>query len=211
MTVLEQYISEVMSQIPVGAHRDQIAMDLRAHLAERLENSPSVEDAIRQFGDPETLAESYLSSFALTSASFMSRAAAKLVDIPGIVIAGCVVVFAAWKLFGPADTPLFEAIAQGREVLIWICMATLIFIIPGYFILAEYLTGQTLGKRLLGLHVVRESGTRISLGQSIVRQIPLIGEFFVIDVLFAPFTEKKQRAFELISKTRVVRVDGQAA
>ena len=54
------------------------------------------------------------------------------------------------------------------------------------------------------LRVVRESGTRISLGQSIVRQLPMFLQIYMIDVLFALFTDRKQRAFELLSKTRVV-------
>ena len=67
--------------------------------------------------------------------------------------------------------------------------------------------GQTLGKYLLGLRVVRESGARISIGQAVVRQLPLFFEIFWVDALFALFTDKSQRAFELLSKTRVVRVE----
>jgi uncharacterized RDD family membrane protein YckC len=78
-------------------------------------------------------------------------------------------------------------------------------LIPGYFVAAEYLTGRTLGKWQFGLSVVRESGARISLGQSFIRQLALIGQVFWIDALFALFSEKHQRAFEIISKTRVVR------
>jgi len=75
-----------------------------------------------------------------------------------------------------------------------------------YPLLAEYRYGKTLGKHWLGLRVVRESGARISFGQSVVRQLPLALEVFWIDVLFALFTEKHQRAFEILSKTRVVVV-----
>ena len=77
----------------------------------------------------------------------------------------------------------------------------------GYTIAAEHYAGQTVGKRLMGIHVVRESGARISLGQSAIRQLPLLGQIFFIDVLFALFTEKHQRAFELLSKTRVVEAE----
>jgi uncharacterized RDD family membrane protein YckC len=73
-----------------------------------------------------------------------------------------------------------------------------------YLIVAEYRFGETLGKHLLGLRVVRESGRRISLGQSVVRQLPMFLQVGWIDVLFALFTEHHQRAFELLSKTRVV-------
>ena len=54
------------------------------------------------------------------------------------------------------------------------------------------------------MRVVRESGARISLGQSLVRQLPQFLQVFWIDVLFALFTEHGQRAFELLSRTRVV-------
>ena len=73
-----------------------------------------------------------------------------------------------------------------------------------YTIVAEHWLGFTLGKRALGLRVVRESGAPIGLGQSIVRQLPMFLQVFWIDVLFALFTDKSQRAFELLSKTRVV-------
>lgn len=58
----------------------------------------------------------------------------------------------------------------------------------------------------MGLRVVRESGARISLIQSIVRQLPVLGQIYLIDILFALFTEKNQRAFELASKTRVILI-----
>jgi uncharacterized RDD family membrane protein YckC len=73
-----------------------------------------------------------------------------------------------------------------------------------YPLVAEYALGETLGKHLLGLRVVRESGGRISFGQSMVGQLPMVLQVFWIDVLFALFTEKHQRAFEVLSKTRVV-------
>jgi alkylation response protein AidB-like acyl-CoA dehydrogenase len=80
-----------------------------------------------------------------------------------------------------------------------------------YFVIAEYLWGQTIGKRMFNLRVVRESGAQISFGQSVVRQLPALLQMWWIDVLFALFTEKSQRAFEVLSKTRCVRADSQAA
>ena len=58
----------------------------------------------------------------------------------------------------------------------------------------------------MGIRVVRESGARISLGQSVLRQLPFFAQFFFIDALFALFTERRQRAFELITKTRAVAI-----
>jgi uncharacterized RDD family membrane protein YckC len=42
-----------------------------------------------------------------------------------------------------------------------------------------------------------------------VRQLPVFLQVFSIDALFVLFTDRRQRAFELLSKTRVV--DGRAA
>ena len=83
--------------------------------------------------------------------------------------------------------------------------ATLALMTPLYYIVADSTTGQTVGKALLGLRVVRESGAKVTVGQAFVRQIPLFCSFYVFDALFALFTEKKQRLFEMISKTRVVK------
>ena len=80
------------------------------------------------------------------------------------------------------------------------------FLFLGYTIVAEWKSGQTVGKKVLGLLVVQESGARISLGQSVVRSLPSLFQVFMIDALFALFTDKHQRAFEMLSKTRVVRV-----
>ncbi len=209
MTPEEQFINEVLERIPPGERRAEIEMDLRAHLAERVEQGQTIEEAIRQFGDPAALAESYLAAIPLVSASFVSRALAKLIDFLVLAAVGCAVLWSAWQLLGPAATPLFPGIARSTDpIIIFVCVCVLVLLIPGYFVVAEYLTGQTPGKRALGLRVVRESGARISLGQSLVRQLPLVAEIFLLDVLFALFTERNQRAFELISKTRVVRVEG---
>ena len=74
-----------------------------------------------------------------------------------------------------------------------------------YPMVAEARYGKTVGKHLRGLRVVTESGARISTGQAIVRNLPWLLEVWWIDALFALFTDKRQRAFELLSKTRVVR------
>ena len=56
------YIQSVMDRVPEGMPlRDQIAMELRSHIAERIERGQGLEDVLRQLGDPLTLAESYLS------------------------------------------------------------------------------------------------------------------------------------------------------
>ena len=195
----ETYIQQVLEMLPRGAMREQIAMELRSLITDRIEHGSSAEEAIRQLGDPRTLAESYVAAIPLVSAPQGRRVAAKLVDlallfgVPLLIVCYAVLVAGAARSESFA-VPIFWAFSFG--------LAT--FLLSIYPWLAEYSTGQTLGKRLFGLRVVTEKGTRISLGQSFLRQMPIFLQIFVVDALFALFTEKRQRAFELISKTRVV-------
>ena len=191
MSVEQSYIDRVVTRLPhEPALRQQVAMELRSHIAERVEHGDSVEDALRQLGDPETLAESYLEAVPLIPASFGRRAAAKLLDaVAYVAVCAPIVGFLVWRF----------------EFVIGMIVGGFLLAISAFYpLFAEYRFGKTLGKHWLGLRVVRESGARISFGQSVVRQLPLFLEVFWIDVLFALFTEKHQRAFELLSKTRVV-------
>src|SRR3954467_12253944 len=82
MSVEQEYINRVVAQLPLeDALRAQVAMELRSHIAERVEHGHSVEDALVQLGDPIVLAESYLAAIPLIPASFWRRAAARLLDV----------------------------------------------------------------------------------------------------------------------------------
>lgn len=210
MTVEETFINQVLDKIPPGPRRAQIEMDLRGHIGERVEHGQSIEEAVRQFGDPALLADSYLAAVPLVSAPFLTRAVAKILDMLLVVLVVFALLFSAWWLLGDSGIGVLPENPQTRAtIFIVVCAFALVIWIPAYFVVAEYLTSQTLGKRAMGLRVVKESGARISVGQALLRQLPLAAEIFFLDILFALFTEKSQRAFELISKTRVVRVEGQ--
>ena len=136
----------------------------------------------------------------------MRRLAAAAIDIPSVMVSGFLFFYFAWKLVGN-PTNFIGAIFSGNPIAIGLGFATLALMSPMYYMILESTTGQTIGKWIMGLRVVRESGAKISFGQAFVRQIPLLCSFYVIDAAVALFTEKKQRAFELISKTRVVTTD----
>jgi uncharacterized RDD family membrane protein YckC len=191
------YIQTVIDQIPSGMPlREQVAMELRGHIAERQAQGQSIEQIIRQLGDPLALAESYLAAIPLTNAPIGARLAAKIIDAGIVTLVMFTLAAAVWLTFGSRTTPLLPVIGILGSV----------FGFAGYTIYAEYRFGRTTGKRLMGIRVVRESGTRISLGQAWLRQLPFFFQFFFIDALFALFTAKHQRAFELITKTRAVAV-----
>src|SRR5687767_4668980 len=109
MITIDEYIDSVLSWVPPGEERERIRMDLRAHFADRIERGQSPAEAIAHFGDPRVLAESYLASVPLRSASFMSRVAAALIDIPSVIVTGFVLFYAAWTLFGTTDTNFIAA------------------------------------------------------------------------------------------------------
>jgi uncharacterized RDD family membrane protein YckC len=198
MTIADDYINRVISNMPVATpRRAQIAQELQGHIAERTERGQPIDDVLRQLGDPVKLAESYLAAVPLVPVSFWRRAAAKIVD--ALLLTGVAVVIAA--AIGLALR------AELFPMLLFLCIGVLAFValtLAAYTAFTEWRYGKTIGKHLMGLRVVRESGARISFGQAVVRQLPQWLQVFWIDALFAFFTERHQRAFELLSKTRVV-------
>ena len=198
----DAYLDQVLAHLPrTTPLRQQITLELRGPIEERLAAGQPLDDVLRQLGEPAALAESYLAGVSLTPPDFGPRVMAKVVDVLGLLIVVAVILLLAWL--------------SPREVatVILICAAVLVagfgFLI--YTIVSEWKSGQTYGKRKYGLFVVQENGSPITLGQSIVRQLSLVFQVFWIDAMFALFTERRQRAFELLSKTRVVRVDDRQA
>lgn len=200
-TSAEDYIDEVIGCVPPGPQRQRIEMELRA----RLDPQVTLEQAIARYGHPRDVAEFYLASAPLESAPFFRRLVAAMIDIPSVIATGVLFFYFAWKLIGFGSQSFIGAILVGNPLAIVLCFATLILMSPMYYIVSETWTSQTVGKALMGLRTVSESGVKITVGQAIVRQIPLVFGFYFFDGLFALFTRRKQRLFELISKTRVVK------
>ena len=81
-----------------------------------------------------------------------------------------------------------------------------------YFILLEQTYSATLGKRILGLSVVDESGIRISWSQSILRnftKVPFLSTFLLIDLFVGILSEKtrgrNQRMLDFVAGTKVIQ------
>jgi uncharacterized RDD family membrane protein YckC len=200
MNADQLYIDRVIAQLPLDAAlRTQVEMELRSHIAERVEHGQSVEEALTHLGDPVVLAESYLAAIPLIAASFWARAAARLIDFCGVMALAVPIVLVAIITLRRGDLASFIVPILFLAVILVLTVLAVI-----YPVVAEYRYGKTVGKHLMGLRVVRESGARISFGQSVVRQLPMLTQVWWIDMLFALFTDKHQRAFEILSKTRVV-------
>ena len=79
-----------------------------------------------------------------------------------------------------------------------------------YFILFHGATGQTPGKRIVGLKLVQESGASLSYGTAFLRWVGgLISAFFLfLGFFWIAIDGKKQGWHDKIAKTKVVKVDG---
>ncbi len=194
-TTADAYIASVLAALPPnGGLGDQIAGELRSTIAERLADGQTLDQALRQLGDPVKLAESYLAAVPQVPAPLFVRLLARLVDFAVATVVIAPVAIGAWYWGDVQYIPLWLFVYL-------IGTSTLIAVYP---MVAEAKYSRTLGKHLFGLRVVRESGTRISTAQAVVRNLPIFLQFFWIDALFALFTERRQRAFELLAKTVVV-------
>jgi uncharacterized RDD family membrane protein YckC len=194
---LQSYLAQLGDAMPrMMPEREQIVADVRAHIEEDMQRGEALDAVLTRLGDPANLAASYLSEIPLVSASFWRRAVAMAIDvaIPGVIA----VSLAVLGQVSPDTLPLVPAIIALLAV-----MAGFV----AYILVGDSRFGQTLGKHWLNLLVVRESGARISVGQAIVRLLPCVLHIWWIDVIFGLFTERRQRAFELLSKTRVVTID----
>jgi uncharacterized RDD family membrane protein YckC len=101
---------------------------------------------------------------------------------------------------------------NGRASITLGSSATLVFlgITLAYFFICEGMTGQTLGKRLLGIRVVSADGSRASWGQAlgrtllrVVDSLPILYIVGLITVL-ATGRGRRQRVGDLAAHTLVV-------
>jgi uncharacterized RDD family membrane protein YckC len=213
MNAVNEYARQVMDLIP-PAHpeRDRIELDLRAHLEEtvaELEGSPSA--AFDRMGDPREVALAYLAEIPMRYAGVGRRVLAFFIDmLAGLAVLGTVaimvlLVFGVLAVAeettrpGPPEMSLALLAVTGIAFVLSLALLSI-----AYFPVLEWRFGQTLGKYLLGIYVVREDGLRPSLPATIVRRIPFFLEFFWIDAIVAFFTERNQRAFDLVAGTVVV-------
>jgi uncharacterized membrane protein len=139
----EQYINQVLDRLPRGTpERAQIARELHSNIDERLARGQSLADILRQLGDPAVLADSYLASVPLVSASFMRRVAAKLIDFVSFLVVVLVpFVVLIRSMWMPGEMVPFA-------ILFCILLASLTF--GAYTVVAESWYGKTLGKYLMG-------------------------------------------------------------
>ncbi len=89
--------------------------------------------------------------------------------------------------------------------LLWIIFTAIPFV---YYVVLEKSSGQTLGKRLMGIRVVKTNGERCDLVSALVRNaLRFIDNLFfgLIGILLIASTRKKQRLGDIFAQTVVVK------
>jgi uncharacterized RDD family membrane protein YckC len=139
----------------------------------------------------------------LEIAGFGSRALAALIDnaiLTGIILAGVALaaVLGSWHLL-PTGTWVAALLFLGGFA-VWY----------GYYILFEGLrAGQTPGKRMIGIRVVRDTGRPITLGDAAVRNLLRTADFlpppYLLGLLLLAFHPRGKRLGDLAAGTVVVR------
>ncbi len=155
---------------------------------------------------PESIAFSY------DLAGLGSRFLALLVDqtIQIVTLAAILVgiVLAASSVGKYVKPILSQQVAQ--SIGIAIVITVLFVVLFGYFIVFEALwNGQTPGKKLLGIRVVRDGGYPIDFGASLIRNLIRVGEqligYYILAAISALISPENKRLGDLAAGTIVVR------
>lgn len=135
-----------------------------------------------------------------------ARIGAQLVDT---IIAG-VIIYLSVVLFGGVGQSPGETAAGGLLGL-FVGFAAVLFY---FFILEGIWDGQTVGKRLLGIKVVKENGDECDIGTSFVRNLLRIIDaifYYLVGFLVMAFTDNRQRIGDLLAGSVVVRESDMAS
>lgn len=135
---------------------------------------------------------------------FWRRAAAFFIDNVLLHVAATVVMIVGLLAVGIDP----DSIEKTTSSLLVSYYGTTVVMNLFYFTYFHGTTGQTLGKRLLGLKVVRLSGEPMTLGTAFLRWVGYIvsGVVFYLGFLWIAFDARKQGWHDKIAGTCVVRV-----
>ena len=126
------------------------------------------------------------------------RAVATIIDTVLLMVVGYVV-----AMFSGGTTAAGFQL-QGAPFLLWLVFAI------AYYIIMEAQFGATIGKRLIGLRVVKlDAGARIDWQAAIVRNVLRLVDglfFYLIGAILVWASAKRQRLGDRVAGTVVIRV-----
>lgn len=209
MRPADRYIEEVMRNVFASPEdRERLEADLRSHFAEAEAEGRSPRGIMEGLGSPEEVAAAFNAEREFRFAGFFQRFFAFIGDA-GLLMCLVVPVLALGLLAGvvgkePAGVSIVWLIPFGLLLLAVLGLGIFYFPLLG----AHY--GKTFGKHLMRIRVVREDGSSIGLGQAFVRRLSFYFDMLWVDALFIPFTDRKQRALDIVAKTVVAQEPGKS-
>jgi LPXTG-motif cell wall-anchored protein len=210
MTPVDRYIQSLLRNVfATQEEKETLEADMRAHFAEAQAQGEPPGQIIDEMGTPEDVAAAFNAGRDIQYAGFWQRFMAFVGDC-GLLMALALPPLSIFFLL-QARLPSTGEPPVGWLIVLGLVALGFLGVFVFYFPMLEAHFGKTFGKHLLRLRVVRESGAPISLGQAFVRRLSLYFEMLVPDALFIPFTDKRQRALDIIAKTVVVREPGEQA
>jgi uncharacterized RDD family membrane protein YckC len=207
-TEADAYIREVLREIRVASgERARVEQDLREHFAAAAERGEAPSATVARLGGPDQFAEALLSGITLRYASIWRRLGAFALDVVIIfAVVAPVTALGVWfSTLVPRAPSGIDLVIGGIAIAAVFSLGLVAFgVMLLYFPITEGRFGQTLGKRMFGLWVVRENGLAIGFKESFLRRLSFYFDFLWLDALFIPFTARRQRAFDIIARTIVV-------
>jgi len=200
---MERYVRQVLDSIVCADEdKERLEVDLRAHFEEGRAAGDADPVIVQRMGPPEDVAASFMETMEPHYAGFWIRVVAFCADLGAIATVTLPLFCGVFVLMPAAED------SDPGPIFLLLLLPIVLFTIGVwvfYFPVLEHRAGKTLGKHLLGLRVQTEARTRIGLGRAFLRRLSFFFEFLVLDALFVPFTAKKQRAFDLVARTVVLR------
>jgi uncharacterized RDD family membrane protein YckC len=222
MSRVDHYFKDVRLHLAASSKdKERFISDLRDQANEMLESGMSEAAVLEKLGPPREVAAEFMQFRSLTYANIFQRFFAFFLDASlstMFIFPGLFLVFLV--PLGMADPSIFwsfhwdHAIVptihiNGIELVLLVLgglMATGIALL--YFPIMEYMFGWTLGKKVMGIRVLSEDGSAITLGAAFVRRLSYYFDILALDAIFILFTSTKQRAFDRVARTVVVK-DGE--
>jgi uncharacterized RDD family membrane protein YckC len=151
---------------------------------------------------------------ALEFAGFWRRLAASLIDVFALAVVCSVVILtiAPYHWFG------FDGLWGSSDVLDEPVWRAVPYVIAGnllsllvniaYFVLFWIWRGQTPGKMLLGIRLVRQDGSKVTIGIALLRYLGYIvsSAILFIGFIWIAFDSRKQGFHDKMAETYVVRI-----
>ena len=200
---MDQYVNEVMNHVYApSAQLERFEIWLRNRIHRCRETGREFEQIFMELGTPEEVAREMMfagSRHSVTYAGVIRRVPAFLIDLvicflmtsPALILG--IALLEASDGFPPFVIMFLAGMIAG--LLTWVA----------YFTLKEGRTGQTIGKKFLGLRVIRTDGSPITHKDALIRTLFLFTPFALFDLAVLLFNRKRRRAADMVAGTLVVR------